>query len=396
MGKLTRLLVLPLGPTAPGIDYVAPSSLGTGVSNALAAPVNTASGVSVLDGTGKIASSTLPDVLTVGSIAFGDGSAVTLPTGTITGGSDTLLYRHNNTDTGGIPYAPQPRNTLKKVVSVPARRINGEVVNGITAGNITATGNLNTTFTSAATGVLTIPVAVVIGDTSYAWNRKVTAAWNANTTFAASYTAYSSAGLIQVQDKTANRVDATLSFTLANSTATGITNTTGSKSVQAAFIELGDFTIPASEAVANNKFFLTGEVSLISTGTNVVTNLELWGDISEAIATNLSNRISITAGAGGVNNNHLRFKAPILLSSGLFAMSSSAIGSPSFITETVINGTAIQSVTNRSADFPVGNSTKILYGVKGKAVLILTCAIQLTATSTAQVGIDLQLTNGGW
>ena len=93
-------------------------------------------------------------------------------------------------------------------------------------------------------------------------------------------------------------------------------------------------------------------------------------------------------------------KAPVLLvsvSGYYLAMAPATTGAAGFITETVLNGTAVQSVSNLAPAALAGASTSYnAFGRKAKATLILTCAIQLTATSTAQVGIDLQLTNGGW
>jgi hypothetical protein len=218
----------------------------------------------------RIGAEYLPESVEISSMTFADGTTEILPDGAFTGGSNSLLYRHNNEDTGGLPYAPLPRNTQQNVGTYENYRIAGLVINVNCGGStdfriLTADGVIDITFTSDTTGTLNLTANVSNGDINYEWAKKVAEALNANATFTTHYYASATFGILQCNKKVTG-ADATLAITLSDNVTSPCgmgANLVGSMSQQAVFLEMARFKIAASENVNGKEFKLFGYFGLI-------------------------------------------------------------------------------------------------------------------------------------
>lgn len=214
----------------------------------------------------RIGTEYMPEAQTISSLGFADGSAAVLADGKFSGGApgDPLIYRHNNTDAGGIPYAPLPRNTILKTSVFSTARLANRVANDNTAGTVLTSGNMEVVITAAlVTGSpLTVTVPVLVGDRAQEWNVKVVDALNANAAVNPHYTFYAMSGFIQMQE-VVQSVSDVFSIRTWNGvgSVTGIADNTSSQSLQFAYLSLGEFNLKGSEMVDGTKFYISGSVN---------------------------------------------------------------------------------------------------------------------------------------
>jgi hypothetical protein len=215
----------------------------------------------------KIGAELLPETVEFSSIKFENASTLILPNGEFTGGVDDKLYRHNNIDPGGLPYAPLPNNTVQKSGFYPFERLKNRIAYKSYAGNVNTDGTLNVTITSTlvAGSPLVVPVNVLAGDRTYAWLTKVVNTLNTNTAVNPHYLFSHCTGVLHMQQKVQSTdvaPEGTFSFSVANGTATGITAGTSSQSFQSITLKIGEISLPASQVNSSTKFLLTGSIGL--------------------------------------------------------------------------------------------------------------------------------------
>lgn len=359
---------------------------GSGVTAALVKPIGTAGAVQLYGEPLNPATLTLADMT---SRTPGQGE-IGLKNGKLALGDSVTV--------GGNVVSAESINNIKKTFSIPASRLNCEVGTWVLTGDITQSGQLQIIWQVNGSNISTLNIPVIIGETSYSYNRKIVAALNADTAFSASYIAYNCGGIIQIQDKTSNRTTLT-SISFSNGTSAGVSSTFG-KTIQKAFIELGEFQILAANANITNKFILTGCVSILSSGTPVGVYLGLRASEQSFLPdANVGLNFPITSGGGAVTHNHYNFLSTAKFDNGngcpvgcAYLTNSQFSGAgKGFITETALNGTSIQAMTNIVPDTPGGNNYG--YSKMGRssiACMMIMCNINLTGTASALLGLDLQ------
>jgi len=238
------------------VDGVGDESFAAAWRNALSVPE--------ADSDGTIKAAALPSELPVSGIAFADGSAVTLSTGTFSGGTIAgQLYVHDGVNPGGCLYMPVTRNQIvaNKVFTANfvSRQICNVSIHGVTT---SSAGTLTATITAASVSgsPITVTTPATANVTGQALLPALVAAMNATTAFSAKYVARCFGTLIQVQALTVG-TDATLQVVLSSNN--GIAPITSALTVQLVFLELGRFTLTASEMAQGAEYLLLGKMNIL-------------------------------------------------------------------------------------------------------------------------------------
>lgn len=195
------------------------------------------------------------------------GPGVVLPAGSVTGGPDpTLIYLHDNVAPNGNAYQPLPLNSRFGHVRAPLYRIKGETLTDICAGTITTSGSLSVSLVSAATGTVSLTVAVAAGDLPWQVCKKLVAALGANTTIAAGFDVRAIGNAFVIQSKSTTATDNTRSISVTGS-ALGFTNiATGTNTGTTAWTKLCDFDLEAADVAVGRSFTLDMDINALVPG----------------------------------------------------------------------------------------------------------------------------------